>query len=313
VRQVQVHRYGGPEVLQIMEVEMPVISSAEVLVQVKYASANPKDILLRKGKLKPYMSISFPLKLGQDFSGVVVEVGKNAGPFRPGDRVYGMVNQHNNGTWSEYVAVTPNEIWYAPENLGFAEAAAVPLAAQTALQALQTIAKIKPGQRACINGASGGVGTFAVQIAKILGAQVTAISSEKNHALLRSLGADEVVDYKATPPGSMQGHFDVFLDVFGNQNRPKVKHLLGRHGWYITTVPSLRSLRDTVFSLLKMGKSRLVVVESYSEDLQLLKNWVEEGKLKVIIEAEFPLPRVAEVHQRIETKRTVGKIVVKVG
>ncbi len=299
--------------LQIMEVEKPIISSWEVLVQVKYASANPKDVMLRKGKMKPYMSISFPVKLGQDFSGVVVEVGKNAAPFCPGDRVYGMVNQQNNGTLSEYVAVLPNEIWYAPENLGFAEAAAVPLAAQTALQALQVIAKIKPGQRVCINGASGGVGSFAVQIAKILGAQVTAISSEKNHELLRSLGADELVDYKATPPESMQGRFDVFFDVFGNQTHPKVKHLLGREGWYITTVPNFRSILNTFFALIKMGKSRLVVVESYSDDLKLLKTWIEEGKLKPIIEAEFPLQRIAEAHQRIETKRTVGKIVVKVG
>ncbi|MCB0522305.1 MAG: NAD(P)-dependent alcohol dehydrogenase [Lewinellaceae bacterium] len=313
MKQVQVHRYGGPEVMQILDAETPGIGDWELLVQVKYASANPKDIFLRKGKMKSYLSISFPVKLGQDFSGVVAAVGKKAGPFRPGDRVFGMVNQSNNGTLSEYIAVTPNEIWYAPENLNFAEAAAVPLAAQTALQALQTIAKIKPGQRVCINGASGGVGTFAVQVARISGAHVTAISSEKNHALCRELGADEVVDYKTTPPEKMQGSFDVFFDVFGNQSRPKVRHLLRKDSWYISTVPNFRNIRDTVLALMKMSKSRLVVVESDSEDLKILKKWIEAGDLKPVLEAEFPMHRIAEVHQRIETKRTVGKIVVQIG
>ena len=298
--------------LQIRETEKPGISKWEMLVQVHYASANPKDVMLRKGKMKNYLSISFPLQLGQDFSGVVVEAGSKAGPYKPGDRVFGMVNETNNGTLSEYLRVPPNELYFVPENLSLAEAAAMPLTAQTALQALRNIGKVKPGDRVCINGASGGVGVFAVQIAKILGAHVTAISSEKNHALLRELGADETVDYKVTPPHELPGKFDVFFDVFGNQSWRKVRHLLKKSGWYITTVPSFRNIVDSFYSVLKIRNARLVVVESDSEDLKLLKEWIEAGRLRPIVEAEFPMEQIAEVHRRMETKRTVGKLVLRV-
>lgn len=313
MRQVQVHQFGGPEVLQIRDTEKPEISKWEVLVQVKYASANPKDVMLRKGKMKNYLSISFPLKLGQDFSGVVVEAGSKAGPYRPGDRVFGMVNETNNGTLSEYLRVAPHEIYFAPENLSFSEAAAVPLTAQTALQALRNIGKVKPGYRVCINGASGGVGVFALQIARILGAHVTAISSEKNHALCRELGAAEVFDYKKIPANEAPGPFDVYFDVFGNQNWRRVRHLLKKTGWYVTTVPKFYNIADSFYSVFKIRNARLVVVESDSEDLSLLKEWIEGGELRPIVEAEFPMEQIAEVHRRIETKRTVGKIVVRVG
>ena len=310
--QVQALQYGPPEVLQIVKVEMPEIERRELLVQVKYASANPKDVLIRKGKLKSYLNLHFPLTFGQDFSGVIVKTGSQAGLYKPGDRVFGMVNQSTNGTLSEYIHITPNELYYAPENLTFAEAAAVPLTALTALQALRDIAKLKPGERVLINGASSGVGTFAIQIPKILGAHVTAVSSAKNHAFCRSQGADEVIDYQQTPVTSVPGVFDVFFDVFGNQRSDTVRHLLAKNGWYVTTVPNARSLWETVLSLFKLKKSRLVVVESHSEDLQQLKEWIEGGHLRPVVQAEFPMARIAEVHRRIETKRTVGKIVVKV-
>jgi NADPH:quinone reductase-like Zn-dependent oxidoreductase len=180
------------------------------------------------------------------------------------------------------------------------------------LQALRNIGKVKPGDRVLINGASGGVGVFAVQVARILGAHVTAISSEKNHALCRELGADEVFDYKKTPPHEAPGQYDVFFDVFGNQSWRKVRHLLKKTGWYITTVPNFKNIVDSIFSVFKIKNSRLVVVESDSEDLKQLKDWIEAGKLRTIVEAEFPMARIAEVHRRIETKRTVGKIVVRV-
>ncbi|MEO1257566.1 MAG: NAD(P)-dependent alcohol dehydrogenase [Bacteroidota bacterium] len=313
MKQIQVHQYGGPEVLQTVEVENPQIDNWEVMVKVKYASANPKDVLLRKGKLKAYLSISFPLTLGQDCSGVVVQVGKKVKDFRKGDHVYGMTNRHNNGTLSEYVKFLPNEICHMPENLSFAEAASVPLTAQTALQALKDIAKIKPGQRVCVNGASGGVGIFAVQIAKILGAKVTAVSSAKNKAFCLDLGADRHVDYKAMPFEKWNSHFDVFFDVYGNQSSRKVRHLLPNKGWYITTVPNAKNIGDTILSYLKLKKSRLVVVESHTSDLMLLKNWLEKNQLKTFIEAEYPVREIAEVHQKLETRRTVGKLVVKVG
>ncbi len=313
MKQVQVHQFGGPEVLQILETEDPIPDIWDVVVQVKYASANPKDILLRKGKLKAYLSISFPLTMGQDFSGIITKVGKKVKEFKVGDRVFGMTNRHNNGTWSELITATPNEIALMPESLSFAEAAAVPLTAQTALQALKDIAKVKRGQHVCINGASGGVGTFAMQIAKILGAEVTAISSGKNKQLCYDLGADHHIDYEGFSFEKWQANFDVFFDVFGNQNWREVKHLLLGDGWYISTVPNSKNIRDTMLSYMKLRKSRLVVVESHNEDLLILKEWIEQGKLQPVIEAEYPFYEAAKVHRRLETKRVVGKIVVKVG
>ena len=312
MKQIQVHQFGGPEVLKIIEVENPQIDNWEILVQVKYASANPKDVLLRKGKLKAYLSISFPLTLGQDCSGVVVEVGKKVKEFKIGDHVFGMTNRQNNGTLSGYVKFMSNEICLMPENLSFAEAASVPLTALTALQALKDIAKIQPGQQVCINGSSGGVGVFAVQIAKALGAEVTAISSEKNKQFCFNLGADHHIDYQGFSFEKWPARFDVFFDVFGNQSWRKVKHLLPNNGWYITTVPNAKNIGDTLLSYVKIRKSRLVVVESHTEDLEVLKHWLENGEIKPIVEAEYPLNKLAEVHSRLETKRTIGKMVVKV-
>lgn len=313
MKQIQATQYGGPEILKIEEVEKPQLENWEILVQVKYASANPKDVLLRKGKLKAYMSIAFPLTFGQDCAGVVVEVGKKVKEFKVGDHVFGMTNRHNNGTLSELVKFTPNEMCQMPDNLSFAEAASVPLTAQTALQALKDIAKLQPGQHVCINGASGGVGIFAVQIAKIMGAKVTAISSSANRELCLRLGADQHVDYQGLSFEQWQSNFDVFFDVFGNQNWRKVKHLLSNKGWYITTVPNAKNIGDTLLSYVKIRRSRLVVVESHTEDLAQIKEWLESGKLRTIIEAEFPIEKVADAHRRLETKRTVGKIVIKVG
>lgn len=312
MKQVQIHQYGGPEVLRIEEVEVPVPGDWELLIQVKYASANPKDVMLRKGKLKAYLSIAFPVTIGQDFSGIVTRVGKKVKDFRPGDEVFGMTNQHNNGTLSEFVKVIPEEIFHKPETLDFAASAAVPLAGQTALQALKREARLQPGQHVCINGASGGVGTFAIQIARLLGARVTAVSSHRNRQRCLDLGADQHIDYQEIPFSSHPEQYDVFFDVFGNQRYRTVKHLLKENGWYLTTVPNGPNIRDTLLSYLKLRKSRLVVVESDSADLALLKSWLDKGDLVPVVEAEFPMKSIVEVHRRLETKRTVGKIVVKV-
>ncbi len=312
LKQIQVKQYGGPEVLQIADVEKPQLDHWEVLVRVQYASANPKDVLLRNGKLKAYLSIAFPLTLGQDCSGIVEDVGKKVKEFKKGDRVFGMTNRHNNGTFSELVKFTPNEICLMPGNLSFAEAASVPLTAQTALQALKDIARLQPGQRVCINGASGGVGIFAVQIAKIIGANVTAVSSEANKDLCLRLGADRHIDYQGFSFAQWQENFDVFFDVFGNQSWRKTRHLLAGKGWYITTVPNARNIGDTLLSYVRLRKSRLVVVESHAEDLAQIKEWLENGRLQTIIEATYPMERLAEAHRRLETKRTVGKIVINV-
>ncbi len=312
MHQIQAHRYGPPEVLEWATISPPEIESRELLVEVKCASTGMKDVLVRKGKIKAHFSLHFPLTFGQNFSGIVSKVGAQAGPFLPGDRVFGMVNQSSNGTLSEFLKVTPRELYYAPENLSFAEAAAIPQGALTALQALVDNAKVSPGQRVLINGASGSTGTFAIQIAKILGAHVTAIADAESYTLCRSLGADRVLDEQRHSIASLQGTYDAFFDVNGELCSGKVRHLLTKTGWYLTTASNTWNLWETFLSLFKIKRSSLVVVEAHSEDLRQLKAWSEAGLLHPVIEAEFPLRKIVEAHRYIEERQTRGNVIVKI-
>ena len=167
--------------------------------------------------------------------------------------------------------------------------------------------KQHPVNISAINGASGGVGTFAIQIAKILGAKVTAVSSNKNKDICLGLGADIHLDYNSFSFEKLNAKYDVFFDVFGNKNWRKIKHLLPNNGWYISTVPNAKNIGDTLLSYLKIKKSRLIVVESHCDDLKLLKEWLENGKLKPVIEKEYPITEIKEVHKRLETKESGGE------
>ncbi|MGB5365035.1 MAG: NAD(P)-dependent alcohol dehydrogenase, partial [Polyangiales bacterium] len=194
MRAVLIDRYGGPEVLRLATVPRPVPARGQVLVRTRFIGVNPKDVIVRKGKFQIATGKKFPLIVGHDISGEVVEVGLGADLVK-GDQVYGMINDFAGRAYAEYAAVDCQQLAKAPASIELAVAAAVPLAAQTALQALRDDAQLKAGQTVLINGASGGVGVFAVQIAKILGAHVTAVCSHRNVELVTELGADRVIDY----------------------------------------------------------------------------------------------------------------------
>lgn len=312
MRAVMINRFGGPEVLEIVDMNPPEPAPDEVLVRVQCAALNPKDVVVRKGKLWLFSGRKFPLLLGHDVAGQIVAVGKKVKDFAPGDAIFGMINAWTAGAYAEYAAMKTNEIALKPAQLSFAEAAAMPLAAQTSLQALRDLGRVKAGNRVLINGASGGVGTFAVQIAHLLGAHVTAVSSTKNHDLCRSLGADEVVDYRHTTFSQFQGTFDVFYDVFGNQNVKTVRHLLHRQSIYIDTIPSPSMVLRTLLGPVVHPQAKLVVVKSRRRDLELLSTWVEQGLLRPVIDRTFDFEQVAEGHRYLETKRAVGKVILNV-
>ena len=311
MRAVYFNEYGPPEVLQLREMEIPSPKADEMLVRIAAAAVNPKDCMVRKGKFRFITGNHFPQLLGYDLAGEVVKVPDGAHGFNEGDAVYAMINDWKAGAYAEYAVVKLNEAARQPANLNSTEAAAIPLAAQTALQALRDHGRVAPGMRVCINGATGGVGTFAVQIAKILGTEVTAVCSHRVLELPTALGAAEVIDYTRDNILELGKRFNVFFDVFGNRSFAEAAPCLHEHGVYITTVPNQENLRLHGTVDPATGKqARLVAVYSRTQDLQQLAQWCEAGQLRAVIDRTYPLTQAPEAHTYIETKRAKGKVVL---
>ncbi|MGB5374310.1 MAG: NAD(P)-dependent alcohol dehydrogenase [Polyangiales bacterium] len=311
MRAVLIDRYGGPEVLRLATVPRPVPARGQVLVRTRFIGVNPKDVIVRKGKFRIATGKKFPLIVGHDISGEVVEVGLGA-DLAKGDQVYGMINDFAGRAYAEYAAVDCQQLAKAPASIELAVAAAVPLAAQTALQALRDDANLKAGQTVLINGASGGVGVFAVQIAKILGAHVTAVCSHRNVELVTELGADRVIDYTKIELVDLDERFDVIFDVFGNYRFDKLKKLLSARGTYVNTIPSGRIFKDVARSFVRRKRAKLVIVKSKRDQLDWLRQQIDAGSLRVVVDRSFPLADVAEAHRYMETKRARGKVVLSV-
>ena len=311
MRAVVIDRYGGPEVLRLATVPRPVPTRGQVLVRTRFIGVNPKDVIVRKGKFKIATGKKFPLIVGHDIAGEVVETGRGV-DLAEGDLVYGMINDFAGRGYAEYAAVDCQQIAHAPTSIGLDIAAAVPLAAQTALQALRDDAQLQPGQSVMINGASGGVGVFAVQIAKLLGARVTAVCSQRNTEMVKDLGADQVVDYGQVELVNLEDHFDVIFDVFGNYRFEKLNHLLTPRGTYVHTIPSARIFQDVARTFVRRQKAKLVIVKSRRRDLDWLRQHIDGGRLRVVVDRSFALEDVAEAHRYMETKRARGKVVLAV-
>jgi NADPH:quinone reductase-like Zn-dependent oxidoreductase len=317
-------RYGSADVVELRKVDRPVAADDEMLVRVRAASVNPADWYGLTGR--PYVARAAGLglrkpketRLGTDFAGQVDAVGKNVTQFRPGDEVFGA----RSGAFAEYVCVPEDRaVVTKPANVTFEQAAAAPVAALTALQGLRDKGRIKPGQHVLINGASGGVGTFAVQIAKALGADVTAVCSTRNVDLVRSLGADHVIDYTKEDFTRGDRRYDLLFDVAGSRSwsqcrrvlaprailvivgAPKGSPLLGplRHIAAVR-VASLRSSQRAVFFIAKVDKA----------DLLVLHELLEAGKVTPVIDRQYELSELADAFRYLEEGHARGKIVVTV-
>lgn len=308
-------RYGGSEVVRVREEPLPEPGRGELLVRVKAAGLNPKDILLQSGRNRLYRILAgtrFPKRIGYDWSGEVVSSGPGVTDFVVGESVLGMINDWAGGACATHAVVRVDELARKPSTLSFEQAAALPLAGQTALQALRDVGGLQRGARVLINGASGGVGTLAVQIAKALGASVTATTSARNLELVKSLGADEVVDYAATELSNLgAGAFDVFFDVFGNRSFALARPLLTTRGVFVSTVPKPHVLRAHALTLIGARKrARLVSVKSRAKDLETLCKWADEGILTPVIDSVFPLSDIAQAEARVASKHARGKVVL---
>lgn len=299
--------------LKLSEVAQPQTPGpGQLLIKVAAAGINPKDCLVRKGKFKRVTGQRFPRTPGYDFAGWVDYVGQGVEGFKRGDEVFGMLNGWTGGTSAEYILAPAGELAIKPASLDMIEAASLPLAGMTALQALRDIGQVSPGQRVCINGASGGVGTLAIQIARALGAHVTAVCSQRNEELVRGLGADEVIDYQVSALSESRARFDCIFDVFGNQNLSRLREVLSKPGVYITTVPNARSAFKELTTRWAQQQERLVVVRSGRADLEQLRRWVDEGSLMAVIDRRYGLEEATQAHEYIETKRARGKVVLSV-
>lgn len=309
-RAVTYAEYGPPSVLRIEFVELPPLGAGQVRVRVHAAALNPKDVLVRKGKLRWMVGRTLPRRTGYDFAGVVESLGPGVSGVRAGQRVFGMLSAQLGGAVAEHVDASTTELAPIPDTMRYEVAASIPLAGQTALQALRDLARVRPGHRVWIHGASGGVGTFAIQVAKCLGAQVVTTSSAANQALCRELGADETLDYRVDRPWEEREAFDAIFDVFGNRRFSGCRAALRRPGTFVSTVPSLRILRDTARTFLSSRRARVVLVRPKTADLTWLATRVEQGRLVPRIDRSFALDQIAQAHAFIETKRARGKVVI---
>ena len=314
-------KYGSPDVLQLQEIEKPVVNDDDVLVRIRAASANPYDWHFMRGQ--PYFMrlMSGLLKpkangLGADMAGQVEAAGKNVTRFRPGDEVFGQVN----GAFAEYTCVSEDVLGLKPANLTFGQAAAVPLAAFTALQGLRDKGRIQPGQKVLINGASGGVGTFAVQIAKSFGAEVTGVCSTRNVDMVRSIGADQVIDYTREDFTQSGQRYDLMLDNMGNHSLSEYRRVLASNGTLlVVSGPDGRWLGPAAY-LLKMLVSSLFVSQKVvgyvalpnKEDLLVLKDLIEAGKVTPVIDRHYKLSEAPEAIRYLEEGHAQGKIVITV-
>lgn len=313
MKAMQYRDYGPPDRLQIAEVSMPEPGPTQLLVRVLATSVNPVDWKLHTGQYRRIMPVRFPSIPGFDLAGEVTAVGAQVTRFKPGDRVYAMLDRRPGGTSAEYVAVGEAAAARMPVNLAPEEAAAIPLAGLTALQCLRDLGRIAAGRRVLIVGASGGVGHFAVQIAKSVGAHVTAVCSARNADLMRRLGADRVIDYTQTADLLGPQPYDLVLDLIVQAPLRRLLHLLANDGIYVCSLPSASRIAAAVLlPLVSRRRVRIAGVKPRSADLDELSRLAEAGKLRPVIDRRFDLVELAAAHTASQRGRTVGKIVVKV-
>ena len=309
MKAVRIHAYGGREVLRYEECPVPTISEDEVLIRVIATAINPVDWKIREGYLKGLIPYAFPLTLGWDVSGIVESVGSNVKRFSPGDRVYSRPDLARNGTYAEYVAVKENEVAHKPGTISFADAASIPLAGITAWEAVINAGQIKEGQSILIHAASGGVGSLAVQLAKWKKAHVIATTSERNRDFVKSLGADEVIDYRSVNFKNVVKAVDVVFDTMGGQVQDDSLAVLKKGGILVSIVQPPAEARAEEAGVT----GKFVFIQPNAEILRRLAELIDAGIVRPVVGAEFSLKDISKAHELSESGRARGKIVIHVG
>jgi NADPH:quinone reductase len=312
MRAIRFHTYGDPSVLQLEEIAEPQPAAEEVLIEVHASSLNPADIGARTGLLRLIHARHLPHTPGYDVAGRVVAIGASVTAFLPGDRVFGMVGL-GGGAQAEYAVVAQSKLAIAPQTLSFADAASIPLAGLTALQALREHARLQRGQRVLINGAGGGVGVFAIQVAKLLGCKIGAVCRREQHDLVAELGATTTIDYRDEDVTQRHARWDVVLDAAGSLQFRDVRRVLSPNGVMVSVRPDPRSIGIAALRLVAGGpRYTFFVTRARGQDLGLLSRLIDGGKLRPVVDRVFPIEEIRSAHEYLEGRTGPGKTVIEI-
>ncbi|PFL44426.1 NADPH:quinone reductase [Bacillus cereus] len=326
-----IDRYGKVP-MRMAEVPTPEINEYEVLAEIHAASINPIDFKIRDGKVKMLLKYEMPLILGNDFSGVITKVGSKVTRFKVGDEIYARPRKNKIGTFAEYIAIHEDDIALKPKNLSFEEAASIPLVGLTSYQALHDIMQLQKGQKILIHAGSGGVGTFAIQLAKIMGAIVTTTASEAGANLVTSLGADEIINYKTEKFEDILQNYDAVFDTIGGATLEKSFNIIksggnivsvsgmpnarfGKEfgsGFFKTLLFSLASKKLTALEKKHNAQYSFLFMRPSGDQLRTIANYIEAGKIKPVIDRVFPFEDAQKAMEYSESGRAKGKIIVKI-
>ncbi|HFK1441349.1 TPA: NADP-dependent oxidoreductase [Bacillus cereus] len=326
-----IDRYGKVP-MRMAEVPTPEINEYEVLAEIHAASINPIDFKIRDGKVKMLLKYEMPLILGNDFSGVITKVGSKVNRFKVGDEIYARPRKNKIGTFAEYIAIHEDDIALKPKNLSFEEAASIPLVGLTSYQALHDIMQLQKGQKILIHAGSGGVGTFAIQLAKIMGATVTTTASEAGANLVTSLGADEIINYKTEKFEDILKNYDAVFDTIGGATLEKSFNIIksggnivsvsgmpiarfGKEfgsGFFKTLLFSLASKKLTALEKKHNAQYSFLFMKPSGDQLRTIANYIEAGKIKPVIDRVFPFEDAQKAMEYSESGRAKGKIIVKI-
>ncbi|HDX9703696.1 NADPH:quinone reductase [Bacillus thuringiensis] len=326
-----IDRYGKVP-MRMAEVPTPEINEYEVLAEIHAASINPIDFKIRDGKVKMLLKYEMPLILGNDFAGVITKVGSKVTRFKVGDEIYARPRKNKIGTFTEYIAIHEDDIALKPKNLSFEEAASIPLVGLTSYQALHDIMQLQKGQKILIHAGSGGVGTFAIQLAKIMGATVTTTASEAGANLVTSLGADEIINYKTEKFEDILKNYDAVFDTIGGATLEKSFNIIksggnivsvsgmpnarfGKEfgsGFFKTLLFSLASKKLTTLEKKHNAQYSFLFMKPNGDQLRTIANYIEAGQIKPVIDRVFPFEDAQKAMEYSESGRAKGKIIVKI-
>lgn len=313
MKAVVIDRYGGNDVVQIRDVQWPSPGRHDVLIRVRAASINPLDWKIRSGKLRIFTGANLPKILGSECAGDVVETGKAVKQFKKGDQVIGFSGIRRLSAFAEYVSTSERTTFPKPKNITFEQASTIPIAGLTALQSLRDLGHIAPGCNVLINGASGGVGTYAVQTGKTFGAKVVALCSAANADLVKGLGADLVIDYQQTDFTKSRERYDIIFDTVSTLSPVGCKVALTPKGIYVSTLPTFSLvLNQYLIGLLMKKKLKTVMVRPNVTDMEWMKTHIEAGKIRIVVDRVFPMEQVQEALAYSETGKAKGKIILEI-
>ncbi|MFA2807695.1 NADP-dependent oxidoreductase [Bacillus mycoides] len=331
MRAMVIDKYGKVP-MRMTEMPTPEINEYEVLAEIHAASINPIDFKIRDGKVKLLLKYKMPLILGNDFSGVIVKVGTKVTQFKVGDEIYARPRKDKIGTFAEYIAIHEDDIALKPKNLTFEEAASIPLVGLTSYQALHDIMQLQKGQKILIHAGSGGVGTFAIQLAKIMGATVATTASEAGKNLVKSLGADEIINYKKEKFEDILKNYDAVFDTLGGTTLEKSFDIIKSEGnivsvsgmpnarfgkefgsgFFKTLLFSLASKKLTALEKKHNAQYSFLFMKPSGDQLRIIAKYIESGQIKPIIDRIFPFEDTQKAMEYSESGRAKGKIIVKI-